>query len=202
MTSSTTLSRNPRVRVTNVELLSSAWYVLRRTTFDYQHGDGRWTTEQRETYDRGNGATVLLYDLQNGTVLLTRQFRYPVYVNDHPDGMFVETAAGLLDTDDPETAIRREAEEETGVRIGELEHVFDVYTSPGSVTERLHCYAAPYDPAVRGEGGGIAEEGEDIEVLELPFTKALDMIGTGEIADAKTIMLLQWAALHGPFRPA
>ncbi|WP_410612886.1 NUDIX domain-containing protein [Amycolatopsis sp. lyj-109] len=201
MTSSTSLSRNPRVRVTDVELLSSAWYVLRRTTFDYRHGDGRWTTEQRETYDRGNGATVLLYDLEGGTVLLTRQFRYPVYVNDHPDGMFVETAAGLLDADDPETAIRREAEEETGVRIGSLEHVFDVYTSPGSVTERLHCYAAPYDPAARGEGGGIAEEGEDIEVLELPFTKALEMIGTGEIADAKTIMLLQWAALHGPFRP-
>ncbi|MEU4253563.1 NUDIX domain-containing protein [Amycolatopsis sp. NPDC026612] len=202
MTSSTSLSRNPRVRVTNVELLSSAWYVLRRTTFDYQHGDGRWTTEQRETYDRGNGATVLLYDLQGGTVLLTRQFRYPVYVNEHPDGMFVETAAGLLDADDPETAIRREAAEETGVRIGALEHVFDVYTSPGSVTERLHCYAAPYDPADRGAGGGIAEEGEDIEVLELPFTKALAMIETGEIADAKTIMLLQWAALHGPFRPA
>jgi nudix-type nucleoside diphosphatase (YffH/AdpP family) len=202
MTSSTSLSRNPRVRVTNVELLSSAWYVLRRTTFDYRHGDGRWTTEQRETYDRGNGATVLLYDLDGGTVLLTRQFRYPVYVNDHPDGMFVETAAGLLDADDPETAIRREAQEETGVRIGALEHVFDVYTSPGSVTERLHCYAAPYDPADRGEGGGIAEEGEDIEVLELPFPKALAMIGTGEIADAKTIMLLQWAALHGPFRPA
>ncbi|MEV6447976.1 NUDIX domain-containing protein [Amycolatopsis sp. NPDC051716] len=202
MTSSTSLSRNPRVRVTNVELLSSAWYVLRRTTFDYRHGDGRWTTEQRETYDRGNGATVLLYDLDGGTVLLTRQFRYPVYVNDHPDGMFVETAAGLLDADDPETAIRREAQEETGVRIGALEHVFDVYTSPGSVTERLHCYAAPYDPADRGEGGGIAEEGEDIEVLELPFPKALAMIGTGEIADAKTIMLLQWAALHGPFRTA
>ncbi|WP_208630619.1 NUDIX domain-containing protein [Amycolatopsis kentuckyensis] len=202
MTSSTSLTRNPRVRVTNVELLSSAWYVLRRTTFDYQHGDGRWTTEQRETYDRGNGATVLLYDREGGTVLLTRQFRYPVYVNDHPDGMFVETAAGLLDADDPETAIRREAQEETGVRIGSLEHVFDVYTSPGSVTERLHCYAAPYDPADRGAGGGIAEEGEDIEVLEVPFAKALEMIGTGEIADAKTIMLLQWAALQGPFSAA
>ncbi|NBH02204.1 NUDIX domain-containing protein [Amycolatopsis sp. SID8362] len=201
MTSPTSLSRNPRVRVTDVELLSDAWYVLRRTTFQFQHRDGRWTTEQRETYDRGNGATVLLYDVVGGTVLLTRQFRYPVYVNDHPDGMFLETAAGLLDTDDAETAIRREAEEETGVRIGALEHVFDVYTSPGSVTERLHCYAAPYDPADRGAGGGIAEEGEDIEVVELRFEDALKMIGTGEIADAKTIMLLQWAALQGPFSP-
>ena len=198
----TSPASNPRVRVTNVELVAKAWHVLRRTTFDYQHADGRWTTEQRETYDRGNGATVLLYDLDAGTVLLTRQFRYPVYVNGHPDGMFLETAAGLLDEDDAETAIRREAQEETGVRIGELQHVFDVYTSPGSVTERLHCYAAPYDHAARGEGGGLAEEGEDIEVVELPFSEALKMIGTGEIADAKTIMLLQWAALQGPFRHA
>jgi nudix-type nucleoside diphosphatase (YffH/AdpP family) len=195
------LDRNPRVRVTDVELLAAGWHVLRRTTFDYRRDDGRWTTEQRETYDRGNGATVLLYSLEAATVLLTRQFRYPVYVNGHDDGMLIEAAAGLLDEDDAETAIRREAEEETGVRIGELEHVFDVYTSPGSVTERLHCYAAPYDPSKRGEGGGIAEEGEDIEVLELSFTDALKMIDTGEIADAKTIMLLQWAALRGPFRP-
>lgn len=192
------LDRNPRVRVTDVELLAAGWHVLRRTTFVYDHGDGHRTTEQRETYDRGNGATVLLYDLEGATVLLTRQFRYPVYVNDHPDGMLLEAAAGLLDDQDPETAIRREAQEETGVRIGELEHVFDVYTSPGSVTERLHCYAAPYRPAERGAGGGLAEE-EDIEVVELPFKEALAMVGTGEIADAKTIMLLQWAALEGPF---
>jgi nudix-type nucleoside diphosphatase (YffH/AdpP family) len=194
------LDRNPRVRVTDVELLAAGWHVLRRTTFDYRHRAGHWTSEQRETYDRGNGATVLLYDPEGATVLLTRQFRYPVYVNDHPDGMLLEAAAGLLDDQDAETAIRREAEEETGVRIGELRHVFDVYTSPGSVTERLHCYAAPYHPAERGPGGGLAEEGEDIEVVELPFTQALAMIGTGAIADAKTIMLLQWAALEGPFR--
>ena len=192
------LDRNPRVRVTDVELLAAGWHVLRRTTFDYLRGEGTWTTEQRETYDRGNGATVLLYDTDRRCVLLTRQFRYPVYVNDHPDGMLLEAAAGLLDDQDAETAIRREAEEETGVRIGELQHVFDVYMSPGSVTERLHCYAAPYVSGARGAGGGIAEEGEDIEVVELPFAEALAMIGTGEIADAKTIMLLQWAALHGP----
>jgi nudix-type nucleoside diphosphatase (YffH/AdpP family) len=193
------LDRNPRVRVTDVELLAAGWHVLRRTTYDYDHGDGHRTTERRETYDRGNGATVLLYDLEGATVLLTRQFRYPVYVNDHPDGMLLEAAAGLLDDQDPDTAIRREAEEETGVRIGELEHVFDVFMSPGSVTERLHCYATPYRPAERGAGGGLAEEGEDIEVVELPFKEALAMVGTGEIADAKTIMLLQWAALEGPF---
>lgn len=194
------LTGNPNVRVRDVELIASPWHVLRRTTFDYRHADGHWSTEQRETYDRGNGATILLYDTERGTVLLGRQFRYPVYVNGHPDGMLVEAAAGLLDEDEPEVAIRREAEEELGVTVGELEHVFDVYMSPGSVTERLHFYAAPYTPASRTtEGGGLREDGEDIAVLELNFHDALKMITTGEIADAKTIMLLQWAALNGPF---
>ena len=195
------LAGNPDVVVRQVELLAAGWHVLRRTTFEQRHADGRWTTEQRETYDRGNGATVLLYDTERRTVLLSRQFRFPVYVNGHPDGMFVEAAAGLLDDDDPETAIRREASEELGVEIGELELVFAPWTSPGSVTERLHCYAAPYSPASRtGAGGGLAAEGEDIEVLELPFTEALDMVADGRIADAKTMLLLQWAALRGPFR--
>jgi nudix-type nucleoside diphosphatase (YffH/AdpP family) len=194
------LTGNPDVVVTDVELLAAGWHVLRRTTFRQRHADGRWTTEQRETYDRGNGATVLLYDTARRTVLLSRQFRFPVYVNGHPDGMFVEAAAGLLDDDDPETAIRREASEELGVEIGELELVFAPWTSPGSVTERLHCYAAPYSPASRtGTGGGLAAEGEDIEVLELPFDEALDMVADGRIADAKTMLLLQWAALRGPF---
>lgn len=197
------LSGNPDVVVRDVELLASGWHVLRRTTFDYRHSDGSWTTEQRETYDRGNGATILLYDSGRRTVLLARQFRYPVYVNGHPDGMLLETAAGLLDDDDPETAIRREAGEELGVTVGELEHVFDVFMSPGSVTERLHFYAAPYTPEARtASGGGLAHEGEDIGVVELPFDVALDMTYDGRIADAKTVMLLQWAALRGPFRRA
>jgi nudix-type nucleoside diphosphatase (YffH/AdpP family) len=192
---------NPDVRVTDVEVVARAWHVLRRTTFDYRHADGRVTTEQRETYDRGNGATILLHDVERGTVLLSRQFRYPVYVNHHPDGMLIETAAGLLDGEDPATAIRREAAEELGVEVGEVEHVFDVYMSPGSVTERIHFFAAPYTPGSRvAAGGGLADDGEDIEVLELPFDSALAMITSGEIADAKTIMLLQWAALRGPFR--
>ena len=199
------LTRNPGVRVTDVELVASGWHVLRATTFDYRRRDGQWTSERRETYDRGNGACVLLYDAARRTVLLTRQFRYPAYVNGHEDGMLVEVAAGLLDEDDAETAIRREAEEETGVRIGELQHVLDAYMSPGSVTERLHFYAAAYDGADPDRadpdriGGGIADEGEDIEVLELGFADALAAIRSGEIADAKTIMLLQWAALDGPF---
>ena len=194
------LTGNPDVVVRDVELLAAGWHVLRRTTFDYRHADGRWTREQRETYDRGNGATILLYDTSRGTVLLARQFRYPVYVNGHPDGLLLETAAGLLDDDDPETAIRRETAEELGVTIGAVEHVFDVWMSPGSVTERLHFYAAPYTPASRTTaGGGLADDGEDITVVELPFAEALEMTYDGRIADAKTVMLLQWAALRGPF---
>ncbi|MGW2959084.1 NUDIX domain-containing protein [Streptomyces sp. NPDC001220] len=196
------LTGNPRVRVREVKLLSSHWYVERATTFDYRHADGTWRTEERETHDRGNGATLLLYDAEHETVLLTRQFRFPVYVNGHPDGMLIETPAGLLDAEDehPEHAVRREVVEETGHTVGDVQHVFDVYMSPGSVTERISFYAAAYTPATRThEGGGLDEEGEDIEILELPFRRALEMIRTGEIADAKTIMLLQWAALDGPF---
>lgn len=192
--------RNPDVRVIDVEVLAAAWHVLRRTTLEYRDPSGQWELQQRETYDRGNGATVLLYDPERRRVLLTRQFRYPVYVNDHPDGMLIETAAGLLDADDPATAIRREAAEETGVEIGALEHVWDVFMSPGSVTERLHFFAAPYDSgAVVGDRAGLAEEGEHIELVDLDIDDALDMVRSGRIQDAKTIMLLQWAVLDGPF---
>ncbi|MFC9398960.1 NUDIX domain-containing protein [Streptomyces sp. NPDC057027] len=196
------LTGNPGVRIHDVEVLSCDWYVLRKTTFDYRHGDGHWSREQRETYDRGDGATVLLHNTDRRTVLLVRQFRLPAYVNGHPDGMLLETAAGLLDGESPEEAIRREAEEETGYAIGVPERVFEVYMSPGSVTERLHFFAAPYDPAHSpGSAHGVAAEGEDITTVELPFTEALAMVRDGRIADAKTVMLLQWAALDGPFRP-
>ncbi len=194
------LTRNPDVVVRDVELTSTGWHVLRRTTLDYRRRDGRWERQERETYDRGNGAVLLPYDVDRSAVLLTRQFRYPAYVNDHPDGLLIEAAAGLLDDDDPVTAIRRESAEELGVSLAEVEHVFDAYMSPGSVTERLHFFAAAYTPDSRtGDGGGIAEEGEDIEVLELDFAEALAMTGDGRIVDGKTIMLLQWAALRGPF---
>jgi nudix-type nucleoside diphosphatase (YffH/AdpP family) len=194
------LARNPNVIVRDVEVTSDGWHVLRRTTFDYRRRDGRWETQQRETYDRGNGAAILLYDAQRRTVLLTRQFRFPAYVNGHPDGVLIEAAAGLLDDQDPETAIRRETQEELGVAVGELTRVFDVYMSPGSVTERLHFYAARYTLASRtNPGGGVADEGEDIAVIELPFEQTLGMIANGQIADGKTIMLLYWAGTDGPF---
>jgi nudix-type nucleoside diphosphatase (YffH/AdpP family) len=196
------LTGNPNVRIEDVELVATGWHVLRRTILDYRGEDGQWSRQSRETYDRGNGATILLYDVERRTVLLTRQFRFPVYVNGHPDGMLIETAAGLLDEDDPLTAVRREAEEELGVTVGEAEHVFDVFMSPGSVTECVHFYAAPYTPADRTGAGGGVDEGEQIEIVELPFVEALQQIEDGGIADAKTIMLLQWAALRGPFRAA
>jgi nudix-type nucleoside diphosphatase (YffH/AdpP family) len=190
---------NPRVRPVGVRVLADDWYVLRKATFDFRGRDGRWTRQEREAYDRGNGAVILLGDAVAGTVLLTRQFRWPAYANGHPDGMLIEAPAGLLDGDDPAAAIRREAQEETGVRVGAVTPLFEVYMSPGSVTERLHFFAAPYDAAARDRdaGGGRADEGEDIEVLELALAEALAMVARGEIADAKTIMLLQWAQRHG-----
>lgn len=191
------LNRNPHVRVEDVRVVSDGWHVLRQTRLQLQRRDGRWDEARLETYDRGNGATVLPFDAGRRTVLLTRQFRYPVYVNDHPDGMMIEAAAGLLDADDPETAIRREAREELGIELGELTEVFQVYMSPGSVTERLHFYVAEYQQAdARAEFAGLIDEGEEIEVLELELAEALSMIDRGEICDGKTIMLLQWLALH------
>jgi nudix-type nucleoside diphosphatase (YffH/AdpP family) len=189
---------NPRIRVVDVETLSDDWYVLRKTTFDYRHSDGTWSRQSRETYDRGNGATILLHDPDAATVLLTRQFRLPAYVNGHPDGMLIEAPAGLLDGDDPAEAIRREAEEETGVRVRAVTRLFDVFMSPGSVTERVTFFAAPYTRADRvSGGGGIGSDGEHIEVLELAVQDAIQMIEDGEIVDGKTIMLLQWARLNG-----
>ena len=197
------LRRNPDVVVRSVEVTSDGWHVLRRTTFDYRDRTGTWSTQQRETYDRGNGAVILLYNTHRQTVLLGRQFRYPAYVNDHPDGMLIECAAGLLEGDDPESAIRREAEEELGVSVGTVTPVFESYMSPGSVTERLHFFAAEYTQSDRRHaGGGLAEEGEDIDVLEVPIAVAHRMVREGGITDGKTIMLIQWALLDGPFRSA
>jgi nudix-type nucleoside diphosphatase (YffH/AdpP family) len=189
------MSVSDRIKVREVTLLSDSHYILKKTTFDWRRADGGWQTQTRETYDRGNGAVLLPYDLVRKTVLLTRQFRYPAYVNSY-DGLLIEAAAGLLDNASPEDRIRAEAEEEIGYRLREVRKVFECFMSPGSVTEKLHFFVAAYDASMRiGDGGGIAEEGEDIDVLELPIGEALAMIESGEICDAKTVMLLQHAAL-------
>ncbi|NLR74935.1 NUDIX domain-containing protein [Leeia aquatica] len=185
-----------RVRVKTVTLLSDNWYVLKTTTFDFLRRDGRWQTLSRETYDRGHGAVILLYHPQTQEVVLVRQFRYPAYVTGH-DGFLLEAPAGLLDAADPEHRIREEVEEETGYQVGNVQKVFEAFMSPGSVTERLHFFVAPFDPGQRsGQGGGLEAEGEDIEVVLMPFVEAMQKVEHGEICDAKTIMLLQYAALH------
>jgi len=187
---------NERVRIRQVEVLSHDWYLLQKTTFDYRRADGVWQTLNRETYDRGNGATILLYNQAKRSVILIRQFRFPTYRDGH-DGFLVETPAGLLDDASPEQRIRAEVEEETGFRVGQVRKIFEVFMSPGSVTEKLHFFVAPYQDDDRtGAGGGNLAEGEDIEVMEVPIQQALLMIAEGEIADGKTIMLLQYAQLH------
>jgi nudix-type nucleoside diphosphatase (YffH/AdpP family) len=185
-----------RVRIVEVKVLSDDWSVLKKITFDYLRADNTWQRQSRETYDRGNGAAILLYCQQQRTVILTRQFRYPVFVNGH-DGMLIEAPAGRLDDASPEERIRSEAEEETGYRVGAVRQIFEAYMSPGSVTEKLHFFVAEYDAGSKiGAGGGLHSEGEDIEVLELAIEDALSMVNHGGIKDGKTIMLLQYAALH------
>ena len=190
------LSNNDRVRIRKVETLSDDWYVLKKTTFDLRRRDGSWQTQTRETYDRGNGATILLFDPERQTVVLTRQFRYPAFVNGHSADL-IEAPAGLLEAVSPEERIRMETEEETGYRVHDVQKVFEAFMSPGSVTEKLHFFVAPYEDGMRiGDGGGLAEEGEDIEVLEVDIDEALAMVADGRIVDAKTILLLYHAQLH------
>ncbi|MBX2872294.1 MAG: GDP-mannose pyrophosphatase NudK [Saprospiraceae bacterium] len=191
---------NPNVKINRVELLSDNWYTLRKYNFDFQKEDGSWETQEREAYDRGNGAAILLYNVEQKTVILTRQFRMPTYVNGNESGLLIEACAGLLDEDNPEDCIRRETEEETGYQIAAVEKVMEVYMSPGSVTEILYLFIAAYDKGMKiHEGGGVADEQENIEVLELPFDQAYDMIGSGEIKDAKTVLLLQHLKLRQIF---
>ena len=188
---------NDHVRLISTQVLSNDWYVLKKNVFDYQRRDGSWQRQSRETYDRGNGATILLYNRERKTVILTRQFRFPAFVNGTPDGMLVEACAGLLDQDDAATCIRRETEEETGYRITEVRKVLEAYMSPGSVTERIYFFVGEYQPKDRvSAGGGEATEGEDIETLEFTLEQAMLMVETGQICDGKTILLLMHAKLH------
>ncbi|MET3980382.1 GDP-mannose pyrophosphatase NudK [Mucilaginibacter sp. UYP25] len=186
------------VRNVQTTVLSDNWYTLRKVTYEFWGRDGKWQTHSREAYDRGNGATILLYNKANQTVILTRQFRMPTYLNGNADGYMIETCAGLLDKDNPEDCICKETEEETGYKITSVQKAFEAYMSPGSVTEILYFFTAEYTKDMKvSDGGGLAEETENIEVMEMPFTKALQMVKSGEIKDAKTIMLLQYAQING-----
>ncbi|WP_058973219.1 NUDIX domain-containing protein [Type-D symbiont of Plautia stali] len=188
-----------KVRNIREQLLSDNWYTLKKYTFELQRADGSWQQQNREAYDRGNGAVILLYNRNKQTVVLTRQFRFPIFINGH-HGFLIEAAAGLLDNASPEERIIAEAQEETGYTITQIEKVMEAYMSPGSVTEKLYFFIAEYaDEDRQGTGGGVIEEGEDIEVLEWPLSQALAAIRSGEIMDAKTIMLLQHLALNVRF---
>ncbi len=189
---------NDKIRNLSTEILSHNWYVLKKVSYEYRQPDGSWQKQQREAYDRGNGATILLYNREAGTVILTRQFRLPTYINGNADGMLIESCAGLLDKDNPEDCIRRETEEETGYKVSSVKKVMEAYMSPGSVTEILYFFVAEYAASMKvNEGGGVAHEQESIEVLEFTLDRAMQMVADGEIKDGKTIMLLQYARLHG-----
>ncbi len=190
-----------KVRKIRKEILSDNWYTLRKISFEYLRPDGVWEPQVREAYDRGNGAAVLLYNQKKNSVVLTRQFRMPTYVNGNPDGMMIEVCAGLLEQNNAEETIKKEVEEETGYKVDKVKKVYESYMSPGSVTEILYFFIAEYEDDMKiSEGGGAADETENIEVLELSFPQALEMVKTGEIRDAKTIMLLQYAQIHGILR--
>jgi GDP-mannose pyrophosphatase NudK len=188
----------PAVRILQTDILSDNWYTLRKVTFEIEKSDGTKETQSREAYDRGNGAVIMLYNRGQNSVVLTRQFRLPTYVNGNESGMLIEACAGLLEKESPEECIKREAMEETGYEVGSVKKIFEAYMSPGSVTEMLHFFIAEYTHTdLRHDGGGVKEEEENIEVLELPFGEALAMIEDGRIMDGKTIMLLQYLQIHG-----
>ncbi len=191
--------QNPTITIQKTELLSNNHYILNKVTFDYKKSTEDSETQTREVYDRGNGAVILLYNTSQKTVILTRQFRLPTYLNNNTTGMLIEACAGMLDEDNPIDCIIRETEEETGYRLSTVKKIFQSYMSPGAVTEILHFFIGEYSPKMKiSNGGGLEEEHEHIEVLEYSFDKAYQMIASGEITDAKTIMLLQYAKINLP----
>ncbi|MEC5166137.1 nudix-type nucleoside diphosphatase (YffH/AdpP family) [Flavobacterium sp. PL11] len=188
--------KNPIIKIQKTELLSDNWYTLSKVIFDYQKKDNSWITHKREVYDRGNGAAILLYNLSKKIVILTRQFRLPSYLNGNRTGMMIEVCAGLLDQDHPEECIIRETEEETGYRISKVEKIMETFMSPGAVTEILHLFVGEYNESMKvSNGGGLESEQENIDVLEMPYNEAYNMIASGEIKDAKTVILLQYAKI-------
>ena len=185
------------IEILESKILSDNWYLLKKITYQYTKNDGTKLIQSREAYDRGNGATILLYNKEQQSVILTKQFRLPTFINGNESGMLIEACAGLLDKDNPEDCIRRETEEETGYKVTEVRKIFEAYMSPGSVTEILYFFIAAYTKEMKvTNGGGVEHEEENIEVLELNINEALDMIQNGLIKDGKTIMLLQYIKLH------
>lgn len=185
------------IKILQTQILSDNWYTLRKITYQYQKDDGSTHTQTREAYDRGNGAVILLYNKTRKTVILTRQFRLPTYLNGNDNGLLIEACAGLLDEDNAEDCIRRETEEETGYKVSDVKKVFEIYMSPGAVTEILHFFIAEYSKEMKvTEGGGAEGEEENIEVLEFTIDQAMNMVDNGEIKDAKTIILLQHIKLQ------
>ena len=188
---------DPEIKIQKTDLLSNNKYLLNKVTFDYKKNDNSWITQKREVYDRGNGAAILLYNSENKNIILTRQFRLPTYLNGNKSGMMIEACAGLLDLDNPEQCIIRETEEETGYRITNVKKVLETYMSPGVLTEILYLFIGEYSESMKvTEGGGLEEEQENIEVLEMNFDAAYAMIASGEMKDAKTILLLQYAKIN------
>jgi GDP-mannose pyrophosphatase NudK len=188
---------NEKIKNLKTEILSDNWYTLKKVSYDFLGRDGKWEKQTREAYDRGNGAAILLYNTEENTVILTRQFRLPTYINGNKSGMMVEACAGLLDHDSPETCIRKEIKEETGYELKHLKKIFEAYMSPGSLTEIIHFFIGAYTESMKtSNGGGLEDEQESIEVLELPFLSAVEMVASGEIKDAKTIMLIQHMQLQ------
>jgi nudix-type nucleoside diphosphatase (YffH/AdpP family) len=189
--------KNPEIKIEKTEILSNNWYLLNKVTFDYKKEGEPWITQKREVYDRGNGAAIFLYNTATKNIILTRQFRLPTYLNGNESGMMVEVCAGMLDKDQPEQCVIRETEEETGYRISKVKKIMETYSSPGAVTEILHLFIGEYDASMKvSEGGGLEQEQENIQVIEMPFAQAYDMIATGEIKDAKSMLLLQYAKIH------
>jgi len=189
--------KSNRVKIKDIKVLSDDYYLLKKFTFDYLRNDGNWQTQIRESYDRGNGASVFMYNKATKNIILIRQFRLPSYLNGNNSGLLIETCAGLLDADDPETCIKKEIFEETGYKIEAVTKIFEAFMTPGAVTEQIHYFIAEYTDSMRmSKGGGLPSEQEDIEVLEMPFTKAIDLLNEGQIKDAKTILLLQYAIIH------
>lgn len=186
-----------QVKIKEEKILSNNHYLLKEVQFDIQKKNGEWETQKREVFDHGNAVTALLYNTEERTIILTRQFRVATFLNGNSSGMLTETPAGLLaDNEPPEEAILREIKEETGYELTGIQKVFEAYSSAGSLTELIYYYVAPYTRAQKvGKGGGLEEEGEELKIMEVPFAEAVEMVEKGEIRDAKTILLIQYALL-------